>query len=484
MIQIDEEFVDAAAPNSNAVKNGRSLLVKGKFVSLKISPDDTLIFGECSGSGSSNYACSCDFVALANPVYRCSCPSRQFPCKHCLGLMYAFVDGKKFSKGAVPEDVESKREKVQVRAEKKKERSAQPKKVNKAALKKKVAAQLAGLDLLEQLTHDLVRAGMGNMNAKLAGKMEAQAKQLGNAYLPGAQAAIHGYTRLFVEDDGYFDAEISAKAREVIYSEAMDQLSRLSALVKHGRKYLSERLDDPALAPETDTPIAAWLGHAWQLSELSAAGLVQNDVELIQLAFNSYDDTARREYIETGIWMNLATGAIQQTQNFRPYKAASYIKSEDSFFKIAQVPELAIYPGKVNPRIRWDGSTSRPVAPEDLVAVRKNGRRDFAAVAKEVKAGLKSPLANKWPVVALSYAKLAEVAGDLVIEDEKEQRLVFTEHGVSEEPASCHLLRMLPSVMHKDQTMVVRFHHDLDSRTLKVKPLSIVTNNQVFRLTL
>ena len=35
-----------------------------------------------------------------------------------------------------------------------------------------------------------MRLGIGNMNAKLAKEMEEQAKQLGNAYLPGAQAAL------------------------------------------------------------------------------------------------------------------------------------------------------------------------------------------------------------------------------------------------------------------------------------------------------
>jgi len=64
--------------------------------------------------------------------------------------------------------------------------------------------------------------------------------------------------------------------------------------------YLRKRLEDPELNPETDSSIAAWLGHAWQLTELKAAGLLQADVELLQLAFNSHDDVARQEFIDTG----------------------------------------------------------------------------------------------------------------------------------------------------------------------------------------
>ncbi len=484
MIEINEDFVDAEAPNSNAIKNGRGLVVKGKFVALHQSADNSLIFGECAGSGKSNYACSCDFVDPSKPVYRCSCPSRQFPCKHCLGLMYAYAEGREFKSAEIPEEILDKRGKAQQRAEKRKEQAAKPKKVNKSALKKKIEAKLKGLDLLERLTHDLVRAGMGNMNAKLARQIEEQAKQLGNAYLPGAQSALHNYTRLFVEDDGYFDAEVSAKARERIYSEALDQLTRLNALVKQGRNYLNERLNDPELAPETETPIAEWLGHAWQLSELKLAGLVEADAELIQLAFNSYDDVARREFVDTGIWMNLASGEIQTTQTFRPYKAVKYIKSEDSFFQVRQVPELCVYPGKVNPRIRWDAAASRQIEGKDLDTVRTHGQSDFAVVVKRIKNDLKAPLANKRPIAALNYEKITTVGDEIVVEDKQGERLVFTESGLSEEPSSCHLLWLLPAEMHEGQTLIVRFHQDLDSRTLKVKPLSIVTRSQIYRLTL
>lgn len=483
-MEINEDFIDSEAPNSNAIKNGRGLLVKGKLVALFKSQDDTLIFGECAGSGQSNYACSCDFIDPAKPAYACSCPSRQFPCKHCLGLMYAYADGQKFATAAVPEAISQRREKAEQRAEKRKEQAAKPKRVNKGALKKKIEARLKGLDLLEQLTHDLVRTGMGNMNAKLARQIEDQAKQLGNAYLPGAQSALHNYTKLFVEEDGYFDADVSAKARERIYSEALDQLTRLSALVKQGRRYLSDRLADAELAPETETPIAEWLGHAWQLCELKTAGLVEENVELIQLAFNSYDDVARREFVDTGLWMNLASGAIQTTQTFRPYKAVKYIKSEDSFFQVKQVPELCVYPGKVNPRVRWDTATARPIEGEDLQAVRSHGQGDFAALVKQIKGGLKSPLANKRPVAALHYTQIAKVGEEFVVEDKHGERLVFTESGLSEEPPSCHLLWLLSKQMYRDQTLIVRFHQDLDSHTLQVKPLSIVSKSQIYRLTL
>jgi hypothetical protein len=481
MIAITPDFIDAAAPNAEAAKNGRALVLKHKFTALHRSADETLCFGLCQGSGKEPYLCSADFAVPEKPVYRCTCPSRQFPCKHALGLLYALAEGKMFTTTDVPEELAAKREKAAARVEKRKTEEPKPAKVNKAALAKKIKAQLEGIDLLEKLTHGVVRLGIGNMNAKTAHELEEQAKQLGNAYLPGAQTALRRYTTLFYSEQG---EELPTAGREAIYSEALDQLGRLHALISKGRAYLQKRLEDPELAPETDTGIAAWLGHAWQLQELKDAGLVESNVELAQLAFHSYDDSARKEQVDTGIWMHLGNGRIYVTQTFRPYHALKYIKSDDSFFQVAQIKELCIYPGDLNPRVRWEGMVPRPLEPKDFATIRAHGRSDFASAVKEVKSILKTPLADKHPICALNYRRLGAVGKALVVEDKAGERLVMTDAGMTEEPRSTPLLSLLPKEVMQDQTVVVRFRHDLDTRKLQVKPLSIVTEREVIRLTL
>lgn len=483
MPQLDEALVNSYAPNPEAISNGRKLVLKGAFVSLNKTEDDTLLFGECQGSGKEPYRCSCDFVNAGSPTHRCSCPSRQFPCKHCLGLMYAYVQGKPFQVAPTPEDVASKRGKAEVRAEKAKERESQPRKVDKAALAKKLKVQLAGLDLLELLTHELVTLGMGNTSAKTAGQIEEKAKQLANSYLPGAQAALYAYTTLFSGEDGRFDADQSSSRREAVYSEAFDQLTRLHAIIRQGGDYLNRRAADPELTHETSTNIAAWLGHAWQLSELREAGLVEANAELIQFAFHTHDDVARREFVDTGIWMNLGTGKMQFTQTFRPYKAVKYIKGDDSFFRVAQVPELCIYPGEVNPRVRWDEMVPRPVMAADLARVRQWAAGDFPMLLKEVKTHLKSPLAEKHPVYAMNFSRLGEVDGQIVIEDARGERLVLADSRFRSEPATCHLLRLVSPTLFANQTLIGRFHQNLDTRQLRVKPLAFVTEERVVRLT-
>jgi hypothetical protein len=60
---------------------------------------ETLLWGKCQGSGRTPYQVSVD---LTGPAFRCSCPSRKFPCKHGLALMLLWVDGQTIPDGAAP----------------------------------------------------------------------------------------------------------------------------------------------------------------------------------------------------------------------------------------------------------------------------------------------------------------------------------------------------------------------------------------------
>lgn len=482
-MQIDEAFADSQAANAAAIKNARLVVIKKKLVGLFQSADGALIFGDCKGSGAENYKPSADFGDPLKPVYRCTCPSRQFPCKHSLALLYAYAQGSKFVEKEVPADISEKRAKIQQRVEKKKVEAEKPYKVNTSALKKKIQTQLEGLNLLESLVNDLVRAGLGTLNAKSARQVEEQAKQLGNAYLPGAQNALHALTGLFYRAEISSEDELKTSERERAYSAALDQLNRLQSLCKQGRKYLQNRLDDPELKPEIESDIAAWLGHAWQLRELKEAGLVQANVELLQLAFNAHDDWTRKEFVETGVWLNLQSGAVQLTRNYRPYHAAKMIREDDSCFHVVRCPELCVYPGNLNPRVRWEAGEPRPATNADYGRVREFARPDLRAVLKDVKTQLKSPLGDRRPVALLKYRSLGRVADELVIEDPTGERLALADDDYPGDPATLPLLSMLPKAVCHDQAMLVRFHHNLDTRKMRGKPLSIVTEEDVIRLT-
>ena len=51
-----------------------------------------MIWGLAKGSGKKPYQTQVDIVEFA---YKCSCPSRKFPCKHALGPMFLAADDEK-----------------------------------------------------------------------------------------------------------------------------------------------------------------------------------------------------------------------------------------------------------------------------------------------------------------------------------------------------------------------------------------------------
>ena len=210
---------------------------------------------------------------------------------------------------------------------------------------------------------------------------------------------------------------------------------------------------------------------------------MQSNVELLQLAFNSHNDWTRREFAETGVWLNLQSGALQLTRNYRPYQAAKYIREDDSFFQVAVCPELFIYPGNLNPRVRWEAMEPRPVAKADHARAREHAKTDLRVVIKDVKTQLKSPLGDRRPCALVRYRALGRAGDHAIIEDENGERLVLDYDHHPGEPAALPLLTMLPRAVRQNQVMLLRFHHDLDTQKLHAKPLSVVTENEIVRLT-
>ena len=62
--------------------------------------DGSVLWGECLGSAAAPYRTAVD---LSGPAYRCSCPSRKFPCKHALALLLLWSDGVVAAGGDPPE---------------------------------------------------------------------------------------------------------------------------------------------------------------------------------------------------------------------------------------------------------------------------------------------------------------------------------------------------------------------------------------------
>lgn len=477
MINLTESMVDSLALNSSAIKNGQGLVKKNSFPLLCQSEDGTLMFGECQGSGKTPYRCSVDWLNEGSPVFRCTCPSRQFPCKHNLGLMYSYTSGKVFETADIPEDIVEKRGKAEKREEKKKEQVdsdtpvTKKRKTNKAALVKKIAAQLEGINIAEKLMIQLVQSGLGSVDSKVLKTAEEQVKQLGNYYIPGVQIAFRDLTIQLSSDDD----------REKMYTNSMERLSTLQVLIKRSKEYLQGRLDDPYVAPDTETTIEEWIGHAWQIAELREAGRIRNDAELVQLAFRSYTDHARGEYVDEGYWSELTQGQVHLTRTYRPFRAAKYIREEDSVYQVVQVKELATYPGGLNARVRWEEGSFRELNSVDYEKIRAFAHKSFPEVIKIVKNQIKSPLADKHPLMLVQYEHIRQAGDSFVLLDAEGKEIPLEDIGALSEPTT-HLLKLLRKSAMEQQVMLVMFEHNLEHNRLEAKPLTIVTANEMIRL--
>lgn len=468
MQALTESYVDTLAPNAAAVKNGWGLVRKNQFQNMHRSADGTLLFGECKGSGKTPYKTSADFIG-GQPVFRCSCPSRQFPCKHSLGLLYAYINGAAFTEAPIPEDIEAKREKAAVREEKKKEQTKTPRKANKAALEKKLKAQLDGLGLLEKQIGQLLAAGLASISPKKLSQLEDTAKQLGNYYLKEAQNELRDFSLLWGKK----------LPEEQLYQLAYEKLILLHALCKKGSVHLKRRLEDENLTKDTASSIEEWLGHTWQLAELKELGLVRQEASLAQLSFSSSRHDARKEYIDEGIWVDLANGELFCTKNYRPFKALKHVKEEDSIMEVLGTNELFIYPGEGIRRVRWNEYIF--LGKPDLALVKGFARESVADVVKEAKNLLKLPLADKNPIAFVAFERIGMADGEWQLEDRQGQRLSLVD-GPEEGSKSLGLLKLLPERYTRNGSMVVRFYADLLTGRLGAQPLAIITEDRHIRL--
>lgn len=86
--------VDEAAPDDQVRKAGRRLAIPTPW--SDVGTTGSLLFGRCQGSGKTPYQVSID---VAGPRYKCSCPSRKFPCKHAVALLYLWAEGRVDAQG-------------------------------------------------------------------------------------------------------------------------------------------------------------------------------------------------------------------------------------------------------------------------------------------------------------------------------------------------------------------------------------------------
>jgi len=197
---LSEDQILALAPDEASKKAGLGLANMSKWVSK--GANELAIWGECQGSGSKPYQAQID---LSNIAFKCSCPSRKFPCKHGIALFLLYArQTASFTVDKQPAWVTEWLEKRAEKQEKKAAREEAP--VDEAAQAKRQLARhekvIHGIHELQLWIKDIVRNGILSIPEKGFPWFENVAKRMVDAQAPGLANMVRqlGETNFFTED--------------------------------------------------------------------------------------------------------------------------------------------------------------------------------------------------------------------------------------------------------------------------------------------
>lgn len=187
-----KDRVLSLAPDAASAKAGQSQAGPGKWPTL--GRTQTCVWGEVSGSGQKPYQVCVD---LSEPAFKCSCPSRKFPCKHALGLLLILAEqAAKIPDGEPPDWVAAWLAGREKRSEQREKKASQPAKpVDAAAQAKRVEKReaniQAGLDELSRVLIDCLRQGLAAIQSQPVRYWGDVAARLVDAQAPGLARLVN-----------------------------------------------------------------------------------------------------------------------------------------------------------------------------------------------------------------------------------------------------------------------------------------------------
>jgi hypothetical protein len=200
-LKLTEEQILALAPDESSKKSGKDLSNAGIWVTLGVN--DMALWGECQGSGSKPYRTQVD---VNNIAFKCSCPSRKFPCKHGLGLLLLYLkNGGNFTDNTAPEWVI---EWLNKRIEKVESKTAKEEKpVDEVAQAKRREARENvvedGINELLLWMKDIIRNGILLLPEKGAQFFIAMSRRLIDAKAPGLAGMVKNLGNINFYSEGW-----------------------------------------------------------------------------------------------------------------------------------------------------------------------------------------------------------------------------------------------------------------------------------------
>lgn len=233
MLTVDQ--ILALSPDDSSSKAAKGLLAPAKWPLLGWTAE--AIWGECQGSGSKPYQAIID---VSGPSFKCSCPSRKFPCKHGLALYLLRAQKESaFTPGNPPawvtEWLTSRRERAEKQAEKKvaaveSKTSSSP--ADPEAVAKREAKRLdrmaSGAGDLQRWMGDLVKNGMADLPTKPTSFWREAAARLVDAQAPGLAHGVRLMESAVSSGDGWPQRTLLHMGRLQLLGEALQRFGTLA----------------------------------------------------------------------------------------------------------------------------------------------------------------------------------------------------------------------------------------------------------------
>lgn len=183
--------------NAATQTNGQKL-AKGTSLS-SLGTDGEFLWGECQGSGKTAYSICID---LADGAAKCSCPAKQFPCKHTLGMFLYFISTPQAFHTLNPPSwaslwANNRKNKKSVETVLSNPADIALKQQNKSEREtEKITAFSDDIEDALLWVEDIIRIGIANVEKNYNGFGEAQKSWMSNAKVEGLRSLIDEMSRL------------------------------------------------------------------------------------------------------------------------------------------------------------------------------------------------------------------------------------------------------------------------------------------------
>ncbi len=240
------EQVLLLSPDAGSTKRGKALATAVKWPVLGNS--GSVVWGECQGSGKKPYRTVVSLGQLAGPsennpdsepAFRCSCPSRKFPCKHALGLLLLLAEKTQFEDDVLPDWVAEwieKRAQTAERKQAKKTKAVVDPAVKSQQLAKRLekrAAKVeAGLADLDQWLQDIVRQGLAALQTQPYSFWDQVAARLVDAQAPGLANRVRSLAGIPHSGQGWPERMLKELGRLHLLVQGYGQLDKLDEAIQ------------------------------------------------------------------------------------------------------------------------------------------------------------------------------------------------------------------------------------------------------------